>query len=646
MGAAIRPRTPSPPATAQPLGAGGAQRVTARWGAVTPGWGARGFESLSRLVYAVGAGVALCLQGLACPAKAAEPKAQIEGTLAPDLRAAVIRAVGDADRPIENRFEARRRAREAAEDAIAVLRSEGYYAYDVEPDVGEGDAPKALVKITPGPRFVLGAAHIDWLGAAPDPASMAAAQSAMSLRPGQPGRAAEVVAAEGRVVAAVQKRGYADAKPQPREVVVDHADDTVSPDYRIAAGALVRLDSIRLTTKGRTHPEWLQNLAPWRHGAAYDPDQVAELERRLLDTGVYESVTVSLAPDTDITPDGLRPVVVSLAEREKRTLELGASYDTTDGLGLDAKWTRYSLLGRADTFSVLGRVSNLDSRVELDLSLPHWLTPQQTLALRTAVYRTNTPAFDQEGVMASADVTHRWGRNATFGLTGTYFTWGGSIDISRTAELGVQTLTPLGRDLVTLAGLADMALDRSDDPLNPRRGWRISVRIEPTLLTGDGVLPYVKLQGQISGYLPFDVNGDTVLAARLHMGAISDGSVGDIPAPQRLYAGGGGSVRGFGFQEVGPRLSDNTPEGGLSLMETSLELRHRLTEKWGVVAFIDAGTVGTAQFPSFRDLSIGAGLGVRYNLGFGPIRVDLATPVTSARGEAPLQIYVSIGQSF
>ncbi|HZZ33203.1 MAG TPA: autotransporter assembly complex family protein [Phenylobacterium sp.] len=601
---------------------------------------------MSRLVYAVSAGAVLCLQGLACPAEAAEAKAQIEGTLPPELRAAVARAVGNSDRPIENRFEARRRAREAAEDATAVLRSEGYYAYDVEPDVGEGDAPKALVKIAPGPRFVLGPPHIDWIGATPDAAAMAAAQGALSLTPGQPGRAADVVAAEGRVLAAVEKHGYADAKAQAREVVVDHADNTVTPDYRIAAGRLVHLDSIQLNSQGRTHPQWLQNLAPWKHGAAYDPDQVAELERRLIDTGVYESVSVSLAPDTDLTPDGLRPLVVSLVERDKRTIELGASYDTTEGLGLDAKWTRYSLLGRGDTFSVLGRVSDIDNRIELDLSLPHWLTPQQTLALRTAVYRTNTPAFDQEGVMASADVTHRWGRNATFGLTGTYVTFGGSIDVSRTQELGVQTLTPLGRDLVTLAGLADLALDRSDDPLDPKRGWRISARIEPTLLTGDGVLPFVKLQAQASGYVPFDGKGDTVLAARLHLGAITDGSVGDIPAPQRFYAGGGGSVRGFGFQEVGPRLSDNTPEGGLSLVEASLEMRRRLSESWGLVAFIDAGAIGGAQVASFRDLSLGAGIGVRYNLGFGPIRVDLATPVTSRRGAAPLQVYVSIGQSF
>ncbi len=592
------------------------------------------------------AGAVFCIQGLCTSAFAAEPKAQIEGTLPTDLRAAVTRAVGVADKPIENRFEARRRAREAAEDAISVLRSEGYYAYDVEPDVGEGDAPKALVKIAPGPRFVLGQAHIDWIGAPPDTGAAQAAQAAVALTPGRPGRSADVVAAEGRLVAAIQKRGYADVTINPREVIVDHADKTVSPDYRIAAGAIAHLDSIQLTTNGRTHPEWMQQLAPWRHGDAYDPDAVAELERRLLDTGVYESVTVALAPAADITPDGLRPVVVSVAERQKRTIELGASYDTNAGAGLDAKWTRYNLLGRADTFSVLGRISNLDSRLETDLSLPHWRTAQQTLALRAAVYRTETPAYDQKGVMASADVTRRWGHNAIFGLTGTYFTWGGSLDVGRTSEVRIGTLTPLGRDIVTLAGLADMALDRSDDPLDPRRGWRVSARVEPTLLTGVGTLPYLKVQSQVSAYLPFGPQADTVLAGRVHLGSILNGTVAEIPAPQRFYAGGGGSVRGFGFQEVGPRLADNTPQGGLSLLEGSVELRHWLNDRWGIVGFVDAGAVGGAQFPNFRELSIGAGLGLRYNLGFGPIRIDVATPLTSRRGQAPFQAYVSIGQSF
>jgi translocation and assembly module TamA len=339
-------------------------------------------------------------------------------------------------------------------------------------------------------------------------------------------------------------------------------------------------------------------------------------------------------------------VIVSLGERKKRTLELGASYGTTEGPGADAKWTRYNLLGRADTVSLLARAGKLDSRLQVDLSLPHWRSPQQTLTERAAVYRAQTPAYDQEGVTVSADVIHRWGQDAIFGFSGTYFTWGGSVDLSRTSEVRIGSLTPLGRDIATFAALADMALDRSDDPLDPRRGWRIGARVEPTLLTGDGTLPYLKVQGQVSGYVPLGREERTVLAARAKLGSILNGSVSEIPAPQRFYSGGGGSVRGFGYQEVGPRLADNTPEGGLSLFEGSLELRHRLSKDWGVVAFVDAGAIGPSQTPVFHDLSVGAGLGLRYNLGFAPLRVDVAVPVNAHHGEAPFQIYISIGQAF
>src|SRR5690349_20027160 len=153
----------------------------------------QGFCGLGRLLFAVAASAAIC-----SPAAAADPRAVIEGDLDPELKANIERVVGETDRPIENRFEARRRARAAAEDAIAVLRSEGYYAYAVEPDVSEADPPRPLVKITPGKRFALGEAAVAWQGERPDADTDAAARKALGLMPGAPGRAGDVVAAEGR----------------------------------------------------------------------------------------------------------------------------------------------------------------------------------------------------------------------------------------------------------------------------------------------------------------------------------------------------------------------------------------------------------------------------------------------------------------
>jgi translocation and assembly module TamA len=453
------------------------------------------------------------------------------------------------------------------------------------------------------------------------------------------------VAAEGRAVAAIQKRGYADARAEPREVIVDHADHSVRPTFRLAAGDLVRLDGVRLITEGRTDPRWVSRLAPWAAGEPYDPEDVAELERRLLDAGVYESVTVALAPRAQTDEEGRRPVIVSLAERKPRTIELGGSYATEEGLGAEARWTRYNFLGRADTLSLLARASNLDSRLEATLALPHWRHPQQTLTAAAAAYRVRTDAYDETGVGVRTDVTRRFGRTS-FLTQGSFLTYGASLDFSRTEELRPQELTPLGRDLVTAALLGAFAVDRSDDPLDPRRGWRATARAEPTFIVGDDSIAFLRLQTQGSGYLPLDGQARSVLAARVRVGTMLNGQIPAVPASRRFYAGGGGSVRGFGYQAVGPRLADNTPQGGLSLLETSLEARHRITEKWEVAAFVDAGTVGSDQIPDFNDLAVGAGVGIRYHLGFGPIRVDVAVPVTDRRGASPFQIYVSLGQSF
>jgi translocation and assembly module TamA len=137
-----------------------------------------------------------------------------------------------------------------------------------------------------------------------------------------------------------------------------------------------------------------------------------------------------------------------------------------------------------------------------------------------------------------------------------------------------------------------------------------------------------------------------VVAGRIKAGSIFGGSTSQIPGSRRFYAGGGGSVRGYAYQAIGPRYADNTPIGGSSVLEASLELRQKIGERWGVVAFVDGGAVGTAQFPTGDQFSAGVGVGVRYDLGFGPIRADVAIPLDRREGDPAFQIYLSIGQSF
>jgi len=573
----------------------------------------------------------------------ADPRAALQGDLDPELRALIARAIGEADRPPMNGFDARRRARAARDTAEALLRSEGYYQPTLEADVEGEDAPVAVVHITPGPRFVLAAPEIQWVAAEPEPEVIQTARAEIALAPGDPGRAADVIAGEGRIIASLTRQGYPDAATQPRRVVVDHRLLTVAPTYNISAGPLVRLDGVRLETRGPTNPDWVVGLAPWREGERYDPEQVAELERRLLETGVYDGVAVALTAADQTTADGNRPVVVTLTDRPRRILEAGATFSSADGSGLEGLWTSYNRFGRADTLRYQARLTNIDSRIGADLSLPHWRRPGQTLALSAAVVNEDTDAYRRTAAVLSADLRQRISKIS-------YYSYGIGLDAGRYDENRFDPLTrvPLSssRDLAILTGRGSAFLDNSNDPLNPTAGWRVMLNVQPTAVTGEDTIVFLRAEAQLSAYTPLQDNATTVVAGRVRLGSIVGGGELSIPSDRLFYSGGGGSVRGYAYQSVGPRLPDNTPRGGLSLFEASAEVRRDLGRNFGAVAFVDAGAIGFNEAPDFSNMRYSVGIGARYNLSFGPIRADIAFPLDKREGDADFQVYVSIGQAF
>ncbi|HEY5412128.1 MAG TPA: autotransporter assembly complex family protein [Caulobacteraceae bacterium] len=593
---------------------------------------------MGRLRLGTAAAVLAVAAGLAGRALADEPRVDIQGVQDKSLRQAIESYIGTSKRAPHSRFEARQRAQDAADDAVVVLRSEGYYDYTVTPDVTEGDKPRPLLRIEPGPRSIISSPQVVWTGPAPDPVAQTHARNALGLKPSEPGRAADVIAAEGRLIAALRKDGYADAKADTREVVVDHTDHTVRPTYRIDAKAKVHLDGLQVKSAGRTNPRWVASLAPWRSGQVYTPEVVAELQRRLLDAGVYNAVDVALSPAANA--DGLRPIIVSLTDRPRSSLALGGSYATREGFAADAVYSIFNLLGRADTVTFNGQYGAILKRIDGQISFPEWPWPLYTLQLGATAYRDDTTAYTERDFGVHADLLRRFTATSfrTIGISADY------IDDDEEILSGGQAVAAQQK-LALLTLLGRLTLDHSNDPLDPTRGWKFDGSIQPTVGTGDATLAYAKIDAQVSAYLPF--GGSTVLAGRLHLGSIvSGGSTFDIPAGRRFFAGGGGSVRGYAYQAVGPRFPDNPPIGGLSLVEASAELRQTIHGPLGAVVFVDAGSVGTQQYPDFHSLSVGAGVGVRYNLGFAPLRVDVGFPLNPRQGDGAFQVYVSIGQSF
>ena len=186
--------------------------------------------------------------------------------------------------------------------------------------------------------------------------------------------------------------------------------------------------------------------------------------------------------------------------------------------------------------------------------------------------------------------------------------------------------------------------DNRDNKLDPRKGWNLKGTIEPFIDALGTSNPFLKTRLYASTYYGFGEN--TTLATRASVGTIIGAEIDNIPATERFYSGGGGSIRGFGYQKVGPVTNDE-PSGGASVIEGSTELRFKLTDKIGAVTFVDAGNVSEEVTPQFSDFSIGAGVGIRYYTSFGPLRFDVATPLTNKENtDQNYQVYISIGQAF
>lgn len=155
------------------------------------------------------------------------------------------------------------------------------------------------------------------------------------------------------------------------------------------------------------------------------------------------------------------------------------------------------------------------------------------------------------------------------------------------------------------------------------------------------------MDAELRAYQTLDNNGKTVLAARIKVGSVFGPPRDQVPTNFLYLSGGGGSIRGFGFNNVGIVEGSGDVSGGRSRLETSVEVRHKFTDTIGGVAFVDGGIVGKDPIIDFlQDFRVSVGVGARYYTSLGPIRLDIAVPINPKAGDPDFGIFAGIGQAF
>lgn len=525
---------------------------------------------------------------------------------------------------------------------LGVLYAEGHYSGVIHilidgqeaSDIAPLDVPAQIrsVRITvdPGPPFHFAAARMKPYarGTVLPPAY---ADGALA-------RSSAIADAAQAGVEGWRQRGHAKARIGREDIVADHRAETITSWLHLDPGPRVRFGTLTIAGAQRMRPERIRAIAGFPEGQVFDPDKLDRVATRLRKTGVFQSV--SLTEAERLGPGDTLDVALTLVEEKKRRFGIGAEVGTSDGLTLSGYWLHRNLLGGAERLridalvsGIAGRSGGPDYSLGARLDRPATFTPDTTAYIEAGLARESATDYTSDSLTMGLGLSHEVSRSLTVSA-------GFSLLASRVRYPGRD------RDYRLAALPLGAVWDRRDKPQDAHKGHFLSAEIKPFVGFG-GTGSGARIAGDARIYWS---PGDRVtLAGRAQIGSILGSSLLATPPDYLFFSGGAGTVRGQPYQSLGVQvLRGGLPLkiGGLSFAGFSGEIRARVTDSIGVVGFYDAGYVSPFEFGTGGGTwQSGAGIGLRYDTGFGPIRLDIAAPVSGPTGKG-VQVYVGIGQAF
>ena len=536
--------------------------------------------------------------------------------------------------PPTSRAALRRRVSADVDTLRSVLRAEGYYGGTVEAKIDEeAEPPVVRLTVSPGRQYRLQSFDIIYTGDRVDQQILPTDAAAFGFSPGMPARGADVVAISDELLGNLAQSG----RPQPRVIdrraTVDHDTSAMTVALQVDPGPPARFGPLSIAGLTDVEEEYLRQILDWPEGAIYDKRELERARRTLAATNLFLSIHIE--PAETITDEGAVPVSITLTESKHRTIGAGVKYSTDEGFGGNLSWEHRNLAGRQERLRLSAEASQIRQEGSIDFVKPHFLQRAVVLRLNGTGLVQTTDAYDEKTASGLAGLEKGFRQVWTAGI-------GVSGEYSEVDEDGV-------RSIFNLIGIPlNVARYDADDILDPRKGTRLRLSATPYYETRENGVNFTVFEASGSAYFGWGKERRVVPALRGRIGSITGADTLNIPITKRFFSGGGGSVRGYGFQLAGPLDADGDPIGGRSVLETGFELRWQATDKIGFVPFVEGGNVYDDTAPDFgEDLFWAAGLGFRYFTIAGPIRLDVAFPLNKREGiDDDYQIYVSIGQAF
>ncbi|MFV0492644.1 MAG: autotransporter assembly complex protein TamA [Pseudorhodobacter sp.] len=484
------------------------------------------------------------------------------------------------------------------------------------------------IRVDPGPRFTFSEARISPLAQGTEiPKGFARGQTAES---GVIRKTADA-AIEGW-----REAGHAKAEISSQDLIADHRNATMAASLGVSAGPRLRFAPLRVEGEERMRPERIVKIAGLPAGETYSPEELKDAANRLRRTGVFRSVT--LIEDDKITSPDLIGITAQVVEEKTRRYSYGIELASSEGAKISGYWMHRNLLGGAERLRIEGSIAQIgakdsgaDYSVGVSIDRPATPTRDTTANFLFEIGQTNEEDYSEN-----------------FGRIGLGFTQYHSDTLTLRAGLGYEysdVKDALGDTSYHTVSLPlGLTWDHRNSTSDATQGYFIEAEAKP-FLGFRGTDSGLRFASDARAYYGFGEEDRVVLAGRVQLGGIFGADLGATPRDYLFYSGGGGTVRGQPYQSLSVNvLPGGLETGGNMFGAISAEIRTKITDSIGAVGFVDAGYVGV-RGSGVNDTHAGAGLGLRYNTGFGPIRLDVATPISGDTGDG-IQVYVGIGQAF
>ncbi len=530
------------------------------------------------------------------------------------------------------------------------LKSQGYYsgvisaeliratdAEESKPSVNStsisDDSASAASKVQsfryfvdPGPQFKIGEVHFDF----PDGVDIDSLHQ-QSLAPGSPFIAADVL----RNVETIKQKilnEYCFFSVDVRyKAYIVPSEAQAGVTFSMNSSPQVKFGTLSISGLESINEDYLLRRMDFKEGDCFKRKQVDKAKVALLRTNLLASVT----EDLHQTEDGRVDVQFEVQERFHRTVKAGVGYSTDEGPNISLGWEHRNILGAAQKVDVSSRFSEVRQNLSSEFEVPAFVTPQNRLVMEASASHENLDSYDARTVTTGMRIEHEL-TPTLVATAGTRFKYSLINDTGDTENFGL------------LSFPFQLRWDTTDDILNPGKGWTLLGKVTPYVDLWNPDISFLNTSVSGSIYFTFDsLFWTPTLALRGAAGSISGEATRTIPADERFYVGGGGSVRGYPYQTLS-EIEDDDPVGGNSFQEVSVETRFLIGESWGIVTFLDGGyAFEEATQEVDQELLWGAGFGFRYYTLFAPIRFDVGFPLNKREDiDDDFQLYVSIGQAF